>query len=81
MARPGPDPHELLIEPGSAYTVGTGANTGQLANLRLPWHYPVEAVCVICGYVVRRLGQRVAAGDKDAAAEAVVLAELLTPAG
>jgi hypothetical protein len=51
---PGPDPHELLIEPDSAYSVGTGANTGQRANLRLPWHYPVEAVCVICGYVVRR---------------------------
>lgn len=50
---PGPDPHELLIEPGTAYSV-TGRNTGLPANLRFPWHYPVEAVCVMCGYVVRR---------------------------
>lgn len=53
MARPGPDPHELLIVPGSAYSV-TGRNTGLQANLRLPWHYPVEALCRICKGVVRR---------------------------
>jgi hypothetical protein len=49
-----PDPHEMLIVRESAYSVGTGRNTGKLANLRLPWHYPVEAVCSICGLVVRR---------------------------
>jgi hypothetical protein len=47
------DPHELLIKPGSAYSL-IGRNTGLRANLRLPWHYPVTAICVICGEVVRR---------------------------
>lgn len=53
MTAPGLDPHELLIRPGTAYSMA-GRNTGLRANLRLPWHYPVEAVCLMCGYVVRR---------------------------
>ena len=52
-ARPGPDPHELLIVPGSAYTMA-GRNTGQPANLLNAFHYPVEALCRICGLPVRR---------------------------
>lgn len=47
------DPHELLIVADSAYSV-TGRNANLPANLRLPWHYPVEAVCKVCGLVVRR---------------------------
>jgi hypothetical protein len=61
-ARPGPDPHELLIKPGSAWSVGTGPNTGKLANLDFPWHYPVEAECV-CGLMVRR--EKPAPGQLD----------------
>jgi hypothetical protein len=49
----GTDPHEMLIVPGSAYSM-EGHNTNLPANLRLPWHYPVEALCSVCGEVVRR---------------------------
>jgi hypothetical protein len=49
-----PDPQEILIVPRSAYTVGTKPHTGQLANLRNPDHYPVEAICRRCNQVVRR---------------------------
>lgn len=50
------DPHEQLIVKGSAYSVGAQPNTGQPANLRNPYHYPVEAICFRedCGQVVRR---------------------------
>lgn len=47
------DPHELAVRPGSARSV-SGKNAGQRANLRLPRHYPVEAVCRLCGRPVRR---------------------------
>lgn len=47
-------PHEILIVRGSAYSTGTGSNTGHRANLGLPWHYPVEAHCAVCGQVVSR---------------------------
>lgn len=47
------DPHELAVRPGSARSV-SGRNAGQRANLRLPRHYPVEAVCRVCGGPVRR---------------------------
>lgn len=47
------DPAEVLIVPGSAYSM-KGPNTGQPANLRKPEHYPVEALCRGCRRVVRR---------------------------
>lgn len=46
-------PHEILIVRGSAYSV-SGRNTGLPADLAKPWHYPVRAVCGICGLVVSR---------------------------
>jgi hypothetical protein len=46
-------PGEMLIVDGSARSVG-GPNVGNRALLHLERHYPVEAVCSICGDVVRR---------------------------
>lgn len=48
-----PDVAEVAIVPGSAYSV-KGRNANLPANLRLPWHYPVEAICATCKQVVRR---------------------------
>jgi len=42
--------HEVLIVAGSAYS----CKTGKPANLELPWSYPVDAVCKVCGQVVHR---------------------------
>lgn len=42
--------HEILIVPGSALST----KTGKPANLDLPWSYPVEALCKICGLIVSR---------------------------
>ena len=42
--------HEVLIVRDSAYSV----KTAKPANLDLPWSYPVEAVCEVCGQVVSR---------------------------
>jgi hypothetical protein len=49
----GRGPHTALIVEDSAYTV-EGPNTGRPANLGWPGHYPMEAVCAVCGLVVRR---------------------------
>jgi hypothetical protein len=47
------EPHKVLIAGGEAYSL-SGRNAGLAANLRFPWHYPVWAVCSVCGLVVRR---------------------------
>jgi hypothetical protein len=47
------DPHEMLIAPGSAHSA-EGRYHGRRANLRDEVCYPVEAICSICGGVVRR---------------------------
>lgn len=44
-------PHETLIVPGSAYMERI---PNREANLRRPEHYPVTAICQVCGGVVRR---------------------------
>jgi len=47
--------HEALIVKDSAYTAsGARQNTGLPANLANRLHYPVEAICSVCGEVVRR---------------------------
>jgi hypothetical protein len=48
------DAHEMVIVPGSAYTVGANRDTDAPADLRNPEHYPVEAECTICHEMVRR---------------------------
>jgi hypothetical protein len=45
--------HEVLIADGSARSTG-GINKGKPANPRLPWHYPMVAVCCICHGPVSR---------------------------
>jgi hypothetical protein len=44
--------HAITPVKGSAYSM-EGANTGLQANLLNPYHYPVEALCVECGHVIR----------------------------
>lgn len=44
---------EMLIVPGSAYSAA-GRYALRPANLRLEVCYPVEAICLGCGRVVRR---------------------------
>ena len=47
LAVAGPD-HEIIPAVDSAYVIGPEF-AGRPANLRNPFHYPVEAVCSACG--------------------------------
>jgi hypothetical protein len=42
----------IAPRPGTVYSVGTGRNTGQPADLDLSSHYPAEAFCA-CGMIIR----------------------------
>lgn len=46
-------PHAVLVVKDSAYSV-KGPNDGRPAILGWPSHYPMEAICSVCGQVVRR---------------------------
>jgi hypothetical protein len=41
--------HEIIPEPGTARRV----RDGEPADLTVPTHYPVEAVCQVCGQPIR----------------------------
>jgi hypothetical protein len=46
--------HVTRVIEGSAYRAGPGNCTGSPADLRNPWHYPVDAVCGACSQVLHR---------------------------
>jgi hypothetical protein len=47
--------HATRVIADSAYRSGPGNCTGSPADLRNPWHYPVEAVCGACSQVLYRV--------------------------
>jgi hypothetical protein len=41
--------HDITPKPGSVRS----ARSGEPADLKNPLHYPIEAVCIVCGQPVR----------------------------
>ena len=54
--------HEVMVRAASARST-YGRNAGRVADLCNPAHYPVTAVCSVCGLKVRR--QKIAPGELD----------------